>query len=302
MNAPLCVVICTHNRAPAAVAAVERLLAGDPAAPLLVVDSASSAEHAAALERFAAAHSSVRLVRCAEPGLAIARNTGVREAGAEWVAFVDDDIAVADDWWESARRAVIGAAADVGVIGGRILPRWPGARPQYVGWRWLMFLSCIEDIERPFKNGIQEAYGGNFLLRSAAWRDAGGYPENLGRIGDVLLSGEDNRLQYAVHESGWRVVFDASLVVEHLIPQERLTRGWIRRRSYWGGVSEVVGEPTTGPLPARLHPLKALGSFLVLRAASLVSDPKSDRYIRAHYARGVLVARLRRSRWNLTPS
>lgn len=82
--------------------------------------------------------------------------------------------------------------------------------------------------------------------------------------------------------------YDARLVVEHKIEPERLTTAWIKRRAFWGGVSEVVAARITGSRPPHLYPAKATPASVLLRASSRFRDPAADRLIRAHYASGVL--------------
>lgn len=61
---------------------------------VIVVDSASKDR---SIEAIAAAHGA-RYVRCEKPGASRARNAGWRAATNGFVAFIDDDVRVSDDW------------------------------------------------------------------------------------------------------------------------------------------------------------------------------------------------------------
>ena len=117
----------------------------------------------------------------------------------------------------------------------------------------------------------------------------GGFPIDLGRIGTRLLSNEETVLQYRLLAAGYRIVYDGGLVVDHVIEPERLTRRWITRRAFWGGVSEVATARKVGYGSTHLNPVKALVAMCLFWTLSRVRDPHAECLIRSHYARGVLV-------------
>lgn len=290
-------VVCTHNRSRDALECVRALLDGaDDSLSVVLVDSASSEEHTAALREFCDRHEAVHLERCDTAGLSIARNRAAEVVDTDWLAFLDDDARPSRDWWRLANEAAREAPDDVAVIGGRILPGWPGQRPPYVGKRWLMFLSCIEEERQDERPEDPECYGANLMVRSTALKSVGGFPRKLGRVGDVLLSGEENRLQVLLRRRGARVQYDGRLVVTHLIDPERLTRQWVRQRAFWGGFSEVLAAQQDGVTPLHLHPVKAALALGILRIARVFGDPESDKLIRASYATGVLAGWWRTTR------
>ena len=106
------VVIPAYNAEGCVVRAVESVLAQSrPAMEVIVVDDGSRDATAAVAERFGPA---VRVLRQANGGPAAARNHGVREAGGEWIAFLD-----ADDAWlpqKLERQAEKLDGAQVGVV------------------------------------------------------------------------------------------------------------------------------------------------------------------------------------------
>ena len=65
---------------------------------ILVVDSASTGDVPEQLERMVALIDNARLLRVEQPGVAIARNAGAREANGAYVAYTDDDAIPAPDW------------------------------------------------------------------------------------------------------------------------------------------------------------------------------------------------------------
>jgi len=100
-------IIPTYNRAAYLQRAIGSVLAQRRSCfELIVVDDGSTDETCALVERLAAgAVIPVRLVRQANRGAAAARNTGIREARGNLLAFLDSD-----DWWLPEKLTVQAAA------------------------------------------------------------------------------------------------------------------------------------------------------------------------------------------------
>lgn len=95
------VAICTRDRTDDLECCLNGLMAMSYQAPILVIDNAPSTEATCHLvERFPG----VRYVREPKPGLDNARNTALREATGEIVAFIDDDAAPDRAWLATLLR------------------------------------------------------------------------------------------------------------------------------------------------------------------------------------------------------
>jgi glycosyltransferase involved in cell wall biosynthesis len=168
----LTVVVPTRDRPEhlaACLAALRPELTGDDV--LLVVDSCSQAPVAGAL-------------RVPRPGASLARNTGWRAAGTEWVAFVDDDVQVAPGWRAAAEAAVDG----VSLVCGRVavpLAQQGVERP----------VAVTPDVPEQLLDAGSALRGvsANLLVRRAALEDVGGFDERLGP-GTWSRAGEDLEL------------------------------------------------------------------------------------------------------------
>lgn len=238
----LSVIICTHNRAPDVRDCLEALhpQLERTDTELILVDSASNAAHRAELEALAAQFTRVNLVTMAEPGLSAARNAGMATARGAWLAFVDDDAVPAPDWHDSLQAVLVGAAADWGAIGGRILPRYPAALPApEIGSRWKVYLSLNERTGARDCSDRFELIAANSCFRKLALQGVDGFPAKLGREKGSLLSGEDVYVMLRLRQAGWRIRYDGSFWVWHKIPAERLTRRWVHARAFWEGVTTM---------------------------------------------------------------
>ncbi len=258
---PLAAIICTHNRPGYLAACLAGLAAQTRPVPVVVVDSASPSSGAAAIAALAATHGAT-LVRLDRPGLSAARNAGAHAAGAAWAGFLDDD-AVPDPGWAEAMCARIASlSSDIAVLGGRILPAWEAPLPDWWPAMWRGVLTIVEHDGAgrvgapPLPAGI-EPYGANIAYRSDALAVVGGFPETLGRIGDHLLSGEEQFVTRSLETRGLGAFYDGAAVVHHSIQAPRLTPQWLVPRVYWQGASDAVVARRLGHgMRARLRALR----------------------------------------------
>jgi succinoglycan biosynthesis protein ExoM len=82
---------------------------------IIVVDNDTAGSARAAFDEVFAAQDNAHYVLCREPGIPFARNAALqaaREAGAEYVAFVDDDEAAPTGWFAALFAALSSSGAD----------------------------------------------------------------------------------------------------------------------------------------------------------------------------------------------
>lgn len=295
---PLSVIVCTHAR-PSYLAAC---LAGltrqqGPRIELLVVDSASP--HAARLEiARLAAGAGARLIRSTAPGLSLARNLGLAAANAPWTAWLDDDAVPEPDWSARLVQATRALPAEAVAIGGRILPQWEAPLPEWWPASLRGVLTIVEwdgrgEAGRDLPPGVA-VYGANMAFRTQALRAVGGFPEELGRIGGRLLSGEEEEVLARLRARGGRVFYDGGVTVRHSIQAARLRPGWLLSRLHWQGATDALRDRRRG-LPRRAP---GAAAKLLLQGPLLLWPRRSARLLRARcgaaynlgYLRGTLTA------------
>jgi cellulose synthase/poly-beta-1,6-N-acetylglucosamine synthase-like glycosyltransferase len=181
-----------------------------------------------------------------EAGLANARNVGIREARGRIVAYIDDDARAAPSWASQLIRAhrVFGGVA--GAVGGRVVPRWVIPPPNWLAPDLLPYLSLL-DLGSEMRELAPGEYlcGCNLSFDRAALIAIGGFSTVLGRhgAGASLLSNEELDVCNRLRAMGKRVVYAPEATVEHIIPAERLTQRWFRRRVAWQTVSDLLMTP-----------------------------------------------------------
>lgn len=296
----LTVCICTHNR-PHYVRDCLAGLAAQTVAPdaILLVDSGSTGDAPGVLARLAAATPRTRLIRLDQPGVSLARNIGAAACQTSYIAYIDDDAIPAPDWLEHVEAALTEADPPPAVLGGRILPRWEHALPDWWPPRLRGVLSIIEtegagEYRSPALPPGLAPYAANMVVHVPSLLAAGGFHTGIGRQGALLLSDEDVQLAWKLQDAGHSVRYDSRIVVHHQIQAARLTTEWLLERLYWQGASTVLTrrmlmqpEAVWRELPRRL-------AVALLCAPASVLPRSSTRMLwarwRLAYARGFIRA------------
>ncbi len=193
---PISVVLCTRDRPALLTAALASLAALDyPAYEVVVVDTNP---RSGLTPRAVAEHGwpEIRVVEAPVPGLARARNVGVRAAAHELIAFTDDDVLV-DSGWLRGIAAGFGTDPAVGCVSGIVpsgelysLPQWYFDRR--VTWarncqRRRFSLSAPPPGERMFPFGVGNyGTGANFAVRRCLLAELGGFDEAFG-AGSMII-------------------------------------------------------------------------------------------------------------------
>lgn len=235
-------IVCVYNREktlPQCLGALTKQTLDTAAYEVVVVDNNSTDGSANIAAEFAKAHENVRCVLETKQGLAAARNRGMAEANAPIAAFTDDDAIPAANWLERLTARFEDLGEEFVAVGGEIDPVWEGGKPD---WLEGDMLNHAVSVSLNWSQRARELKDTEFLIEAnSAYRIAplverGGFPENLGRIGTNLLSG-DNAVNSLLARDDYRFFFDPDIRVKHQIAKSRLTKEWFRRRFFWQGVT-----------------------------------------------------------------
>ncbi len=274
----LSVVLCSHARPDYLAVCLAALAAQqDGQAEILVVDSASPPEAAVRIAALAEEHGA-RLLRTDRPGLSLARNLGLADAAGAWVAYLDDDAVPAADWQARLLARIAMLPADVGVVGGRIMPRWEAPLPAWWPDGLRGVLTIVEwegcgEVGRGTPPDVA-VYGANMAFAAQPLREVGGFPEALGRIGERLLSGEEEEVVARLRDRGLRAYYDGAVTVGHSIQQDRLQPAWLLNRLLWQGATDALRQRS-------LRRTAAAAGKLAVQAPLLLWPPASPALLRA---------------------
>lgn len=290
------VCVCTHNRSDDCRELLQSLVQQQLRPPtIVVVDSCSDAAHARALSA-TCAEVAARYIRVDEPGLSLARNVAAASTDADWVAYLDDDALAESGWYAALTHKLNTVDAETVMLGGRVTPLWPRGVSVPQSRRWWLLLSCIDDTEPGLANLGANVCGANISVKREALQQIGGFPTQLGRIGDVLLSGEESYVTYLFIAAGKKVVYEPSISVQHKISQQRLTREWAAERAFWEGVTRLrLTELGALKRPAAWAPTQLIAKACGLWLLKSVFANSDDLMIRFHWTLGALNAHLRKN-------
>jgi GT2 family glycosyltransferase len=277
----LTVAVCTRGRPDKVRATLDALDRGAPGVPLLVVDQGAAPD--AALAERAAADARLRVIHDDGRGLSRARNLALAAAEGDWIAFVDDDCLVADDfgaallaeiaahpgadWIAGDVRAGVSASADGDLppvttfpVEGPLIRRGGRTLPGAIG------------------------FGVLFCVRRSTAERLGGWDERLGPGVPDLPAADDMDFNHRLLRSGGTAVLSPAVRAVHdqwRSPDQvvELQRGYSRA---WAGFAcKHLGRNAGGGLR-----LLAWGAIDILDMAASAARRRSR--LRARIALGKL--------------
>jgi glucosyl-dolichyl phosphate glucuronosyltransferase len=220
------------------------------------------------------------------PGNPHALNAGIAATDGELVGLIDDDEEIDAGWFECVDGAF--RNQDLDFIGGKVLPQWGAARPEWLGNRYLGVIGWVDpgSIVRPMDASYPGILmGGNAVIRRRVLEAAGPYSTALNRTATHLLGCEDEDMYHRLLARGARGRYRPDLVVHHHVAGDRLTKKYFRRWCFWRGVSlGVMDRERPAPVPYLAgvpryrigRALRGLPSMIGLRGRATPADRFED--------------------------
>ena len=264
----LSVVLATCANAELVVACVEAIRSGVTGPyEVIVVENRPGARSNVerALEERFGGDRRIRYVEEKRPGLACARNAGLRVADGDLVAFTDDDVLV-DAAWAPAVRAAFAAMPEVDCVTGLILPHELETAAQLLVERFASygkgFVPRVYSLEKPPLDQPLFPYtagyfgsGANMAFRTTVLRDIGGFDSVLG-TGTPARGGEDLDICIRLLQAGSGLAYEPRAIIWHRHPE---THAHLRRRVFDYGAAlgamftkQIVTEPNRWAIVSRV--------------------------------------------------
>jgi GT2 family glycosyltransferase len=214
-------------------------------ADVLVVDDGPDDETRAVTER----HGARYVAHDAPRGLNAARNTALRETGAELVCFVDDDVDVRPGWLDALLHAAAECPEEVGVFTGPIHARFEDHRFRTCGREGppVTFLDL-----GPGDRDCDHAWGANMAVRRSAVARAGDFDEAR------ELYGDEQEWQSRLQAAGGRIRYVAAAALDHRRAGEDARLRALCRAAYRRGQASRRFDVFKGGAPSLARELRVL--------------------------------------------
>ncbi len=182
----------------------------------------------------------VVLENAEQRGLSGARNTGLRAAQGDGIAFIDEDAAPAEDWLAQLNRGYTGP--QVLGVGGAIQPRWPQGRPAWFPEEFDWVVGCTYRGMPLTTVPVRNLIGCNMSFRREVFDAVGGFRAGIGRIGAHPVGCEETELCIRIHQHWPRAIlaYEPLARVFHRVTPSRASWRYFRSRCYYEGRSKAV--------------------------------------------------------------
>lgn len=273
------IIIPNHERPSALKTTLDRLLATEAATVIdriWVIENGRPSGAESVCEKYSG-QLPITYLYSAEPGLAEARNVGIRHSSADLLLFIDDDVrpfkgalsAYAEAFSRYGRRAF---------FGGPVEPEYVGKPPK----EWLIDSLpysakgfSLGPCERKI-NGKPTFLGGNFAVPRSAFEEFGLFegPSATGRLGGGL--GEETRLQERLLAQSFDGIYLPAARVAHEVPTNNCDKAFVRRRRWRHGFGEgqMAAQNWQGLRKLLSNLFWLLYSAVYALAEALIATPK----------------------------
>lgn len=207
-------------------------------------------------------------------GLSGARNSGLAAASGEVVVFLDDDARARPGWLHGHARLY----ADPSVVGagGLVVPHWEQGMPRWFPPEFGWVVGCSYTGLPVHTAEVRNPIGANMSFRREALVAAGGFSEELGRVGRHPVGCEETELSIRIARLAptARILHEPAAVVEHDVPADRSRSAYFWRRCWSEGRSKAKVSSLAGPRRAlateRGYVTRTLGTALLTSTTGAV--------------------------------
>jgi glucosyl-dolichyl phosphate glucuronosyltransferase len=239
------IIICTYNNADLLDKTLSSIslqeVPSDYSWAVIVVDNNCTDDTANVVDKYIDSGKILNLRRISEnkQGLTYARICGVKNTCSKWIAFVDDDCLLSQDWVYKAIKFTE-SHPRCGVFGGKVILDWEIPPTSIFVKHSKSFAASDrgENIEKLSHNDYQIA-GAGMVVRRLALEESGWLDKQFlcGREGSKLTAGDDSEIVLRIRNAGYELWYTPDCVLHHFIPTRRISETYLVNMFYGFGVS-----------------------------------------------------------------
>lgn len=226
------IIICTYNNAPLLERALEAI-SQQKVSPgidwqVLVVNNNCTDESPEVVEKYTPNFPvPLKTVVETEQGLHHARLCGIKNTSGDWVAFVDDDCLIAEDFVQELAEFA-SERPNCGAFGAKIILEWEIEPPPLYALRRKWAFAGRNHGDHPKRRDWIAGTG--MILKRKAIEASGWLDQQFleDRTGKSLVSGGDVEMSKRIAAIS-EVWYNPACELRHLIPARRLTRVYLRK-------------------------------------------------------------------------
>jgi len=230
------IIICTYNRSELLVGALESLInqrINKSLYEIIIVDNNSTDKTKEIIDKYLA-EANIRYILEPKQGLSHARNTGFRNAKADYAAYIDDDAKADEHWLENIVKTIEEIKPDI--LGGPIYPFYLTKKPKW-----------FKDKYEIRSNGDRPKYlmageyisGSNIIVRKKLLKLFGGFDPKIGMCGNKLSYGEETNLIIKAREKieNLKIYYVPEILIYHLVPIEKMNLKYFIKSNFKTGMN-----------------------------------------------------------------
>ncbi|GAC1654536.1 MAG: glycosyltransferase family 2 protein [Ktedonobacteraceae bacterium] len=173
-------------------------------------------------------------------GLSGARNSGIRAARSQMIAFLDDDAVAAPNWLMQLSQGL----TDPHVLGtgGTVMPLWSTDAPGWLPEEFYWVIGCTYRGMPQTAAAIRNPIGANMAFKRKVFDAVGGFRNGIGRVGKWPVGCEETELciragQYWPQHT---FLYQPQARVFHHVPDNRARFRYFCSRCYGEGLSKAI--------------------------------------------------------------
>lgn len=238
MNKGISVVLCCYNSAKRLQSTLEHLAKQKVPTQILweiiIVDNNSDDNTTHFAKKiWENLHVSVpfKIISEQQQGLSFARKTGVVASKYKYILFCDDDNWLEENYIASAYE-IMESNPQIGVLGSQSKVVSNGEIPFWFPSYQKDYAVGVQNIESGDVTFRRFVWGAGLVLRKSVlekFYELNIYSLLTGRKEKQLLSGDDSEMCFWFIWSGYKLWYDENLVLQHFMPQNRLTKKYLKK-------------------------------------------------------------------------